>query len=420
MTASRNIAKSRNIANGHALFDTAIGRCGVVWGEGGVLGLQLPEAAEDDTRARLLSDFPQTLEAPPSAEALAAIKAITALLRGDPADLSAIRLDMRRTSPFYRKVYEAARGIPPGSTLSYGDIARLIGSPGAARAVGQALGRNPFPIVVPCHRVLAAGGKPGGFSANGGVSTKLRLLAIEGACNTSKALESKALKGKASDAIQPAPDLFPANTLPFDAAAAQRHLRGADPQLARAMDAIGPFALDLQPAASIFAALAQAIVHQQLATKAAAAIHGRFCALFPRAAGPTAGQLLHTTDEQLRSAGLSRPKMLALRDLARKSADGAIPTLTEIQSMNDEDIVERLIVVRGVGRWTVEMLLIFRLGRPDVLPLDDYALRKGFAIVYDLPDLPHRKELEAHGERWKPYRSVASWFLWQALTLKKT
>lgn len=395
-------------AHGYTLFDTAIGACGLVWGESGVLGLQLPEATERDTRARLIAEFPGAPEATPPPEARVAIDAITALLRGEAADLSAIRLDMDRTPPFHRKVYEAARAIPPGSTLSYGEIARLIGSPGAARAVGQALGRNPFPIVVPCHRVLAAGGKPGGFSANGGVDTKLRLLAIEGAVTNSAAGLSR-------------PSLFPdVRPLPFDPEAAVAHLRSADPELARAIDAAGPFKLELKPAASLFAALAEAIVHQQLATKAAAAIHGRYCVLFPRSpGGPTAEELLRTSDEQLRGAGLSRPKLLALRDLARKAADGAIPTLSEIASMDNEAIVTRLTAVRGVGRWTVEMLLVFRLGRPDVLPLDDYAIRKGFAAAFGLSDLPERREVEARGERWKPYRTVASWFLWRTLALEK-
>jgi methylated-DNA-[protein]-cysteine S-methyltransferase len=394
-------------AQGYALFDTAIGCCGLVWGESGVLALQLPEAAERGARVRLLAAFPDAPEVAPPPEARAAIDQVTALLRGEPADLSGIRLDMTSASPFYRKVYEAARAIPPGSTLSYGEIARRIGSPGAARAVGQALGRNPFPLVVPCHRVLAAGGKPGGFSANGGVGTKLRLLAIEGAL---KDVEARPDPGLIPEILSP----------PFDPEAAVAHLRAADAGLARAIDAAGSFDLRLKPAASVFAALAEAIVYQQLAGKAAAAIYARFCGLFPRpAGGPTAERLLRASDEQLRGAGLSRPKMLALRDLARKAVDGAIPTLSEIQAMDDEEIVERLTIVRGVGRWTVEMLLIFRLGRPDVLPLDDYAIRKGFAAVFGLADLPARNEVAARGERWKPYRSAASWFLWRALTVEK-
>lgn len=162
------------------LFDTAIGRCGVAWGERGIVAVQLPERHENATRTRLLERWPDANEMSPPADVQRALDAITALLRGEASDLSAVTLDMTHVPPFHRHVYEVARGIPAGATLSYGDIALRLGAPGAARAVGQALGRNPFPIVVPCHRVLAAGGKPGGFSADGGIATKLRLLAIEG------------------------------------------------------------------------------------------------------------------------------------------------------------------------------------------------------------------------------------------------
>jgi methylated-DNA-[protein]-cysteine S-methyltransferase len=168
-------------ASGVALFDTAIGRCGIAWDEHGVIGVQLPETTEARTLARLRRRFPEATAAPPPAWVQRAIAGIVALLEGETIDLSAIPLDMAKVPPFERRVYEAARSIPPGGSLAYGDIAARLGAPGEARAVGQALGRNPFPILVPCHRVLAAGGKVGGFSANGGVATKLRLLSIEGA-----------------------------------------------------------------------------------------------------------------------------------------------------------------------------------------------------------------------------------------------
>jgi O-6-methylguanine DNA methyltransferase len=166
---------------GFTLFDTEIGRCGIAWSWRGVVGVQLPEAHERETRARLLRQFPDVHAALPPPDAQHALESIVALLRGEPRDLSFVTLDMDRVPAFHRRVYEVARTIPPGQTLTYGDLAARLGEPGAARAVGQALGRNPFAIVVPCHRVLAAGGRFGGFSANGGVTTKARLLTIEGA-----------------------------------------------------------------------------------------------------------------------------------------------------------------------------------------------------------------------------------------------
>ena len=166
---------------GYCLFDTAIGACAVAWGERGLKGVQLPEADAAKTRARMTRRFPDIVEAAPPAAVRDAIAAIAALVGGEGRDLSAIPLDMDDIAAFPRGVYEVARTIRPGQTLTYGEIATRLGDPLQARAVGEALGRNPFAIVVPCHRVLAAGGRLGGFSANGGVVTKLRLLEIEGA-----------------------------------------------------------------------------------------------------------------------------------------------------------------------------------------------------------------------------------------------
>jgi O-6-methylguanine DNA methyltransferase len=166
-------------AYGFTLFDTAIGRCGIAWSDQGLVGVQLPEASEMETRERMLHRFPAAAETATPAKVQDAIDRIVALLHGEPSDLSVIVLDMEGVAPFHRRVYEVARTIPPGKTLAYGDVAARLRISGAARAVGQALGRNPFPIVVPCHRVLAAGGKIGGFSAHGGTATKRRMLAIE-------------------------------------------------------------------------------------------------------------------------------------------------------------------------------------------------------------------------------------------------
>jgi methylated-DNA-[protein]-cysteine S-methyltransferase len=166
---------------GLAFFDTAIGRCGIAWGERGIVAVQLPERLEGDSRARLMRRVPEAVEAQPPAEVQQAIDGLVALLRGESSDLTSIELDMEGIPPFYRRVFEIARSIPPGRTLTYGAIAAQLGDPGAARAVGQALGHNPFVLVVPCHRVLAADGGLGGFSAAGGRMTKLRLLTIEGA-----------------------------------------------------------------------------------------------------------------------------------------------------------------------------------------------------------------------------------------------
>jgi len=329
-----------------------------------------------------------------------AVDQILSLLRGETSALDAIPLDMEQVPPFQRRVYEMARGISPGQTISYGDLAVRMGQPGAARAVGQALGRNPFPLVVPCHRVLAADGRMGGFSANGGVATKLRLLTIE--------RDGNRLNGTA------APELTAAE-LGYDPEAAVAHLRDADGALARLIDTVGPFRMRVDRTSSLFLALAEAIVYQQLTGKAAATIFARVQALFPRAhEGLHPAHIRRASAAQLRGAGLSRNKLLSLRDLAEKTLAGVLPSLEDVHALDDEAIIERLTQVRGIGRWTVEMLLIFRLGRADVLPVDDYGVRKGFAVAFRKRELPTADELERRGARWKPFRSVASWYLWRA------
>ncbi|HVW39938.1 MAG TPA: methylated-DNA--[protein]-cysteine S-methyltransferase [Amycolatopsis sp.] len=168
-------------ARGFAVFDTAIGHCGIAWGERGVVSVRLPDRDAEQTRARLRARFPEAGEDPAPAPIRRAIDEIRALLRGEPLDLADIDLDLTGVPEFHQQVYQVARTIPPGKTLTYGEVATRLGMPGSAQAVGQALGRNPFPIVVPCHRVLGAGGKMVGFSAPGGVDTKRRMLVIEGA-----------------------------------------------------------------------------------------------------------------------------------------------------------------------------------------------------------------------------------------------
>jgi methylated-DNA-[protein]-cysteine S-methyltransferase len=164
-----------------AIFETPIGHCGIAWRGSRIIGVQLPEGDARATHARMVRRFPDAVATPPSSSVESAIDSIRALLRGEPSDLSKIALDMSDVPAFHQRVYDLARRIPSGRTLTYGELAAKLGARGAARAVGQALGRNPFAIVVPCHRVVAAGGRMGGFSAMGGVATKLRLLAIEGA-----------------------------------------------------------------------------------------------------------------------------------------------------------------------------------------------------------------------------------------------
>jgi len=216
---------------------------------------------------------------------------------------------------------------------------------------------------------------------------------------------------------------------------ATRELSASDPKLGKLIDRAGPCTLRVASGQSPFEALVESIIYQQLHGKAAATIHRRMIESFApvmtlEAAGtgthPTPQQLLDCPNEQLRAAGLSKNKMLALRDLAAKTIDGTVPDLKHIRRMSDEAIIEHLTQVRGIGRWTVEMLLIFRLGRPNILPVSDYGIRKGFALTFGKlkptdkvtpMDLPKPDEMHRRAKKWQPWSSVASWYLWRACDL---
>jgi DNA-3-methyladenine glycosylase II len=222
----------------------------------------------------------------------------------------------------------------------------------------------------------------------------------------------------------------------FDAEAAVRALAKADPTLGQLMRRWGPYGLEPHEARNPYESLARSIVYQQLHGKAAATILGRMLMIYakPATRGGTRGakgarpgkprmpkpeELIATPDAKLRAAGLSGAKTAALKDLARKQLEGIVPTKAAIHKLADAEIVERLTQIRGIGPWTVEMMLMFQLGRLDVLPATDYGVRAGFAMTYGLKELPTPKELLAHGERWRPYRSVASWYMWRATDLAK-
>ena len=221
----------------------------------------------------------------------------------------------------------------------------------------------------------------------------------------------------------------------YDIALAIAELSAGDTKLRRLMERAGPFTMKLASSQSPFEALLESIIYQQLHGKAAATIHGRLLASFDDVcrleglAHPSAHHLLECPNEQLRLAGLSHNKALAVRDLAAKTLDGTVPNLARIRKMSDAAIIEHLTHVRGIGKWTVEMFLIFRMGRPDILPVSDYGVRKGFALTFGKlkpgdkvapADLPKPAEMEARAKKWHPWCSVASWYLWRACDLAAT
>src|SRR3979490_205473 len=202
--------------------------------------------------------------------------------------------------------------------------------------------------------------------------------------------------------------------LPFDLAEATRHLSSKDEKLAALIAETAQFQTDMDAAQSPYEALMESIAYQSISGKAAATIFARVKALGTNGRPPTPEQMLKLRKQALRKAGLSGAKGLAMKDLAAKTIKGIVPTRAHACKMSDEELVERLVSVRGIGAWTVEMFLIFRLGRPDVLPIHDLGVKNGWSVTYGKKHMPKPKQLLAFGERWRPYRTVASWYMWRA------
>lgn len=353
---------------GRAIIDTTIGALGIEWTDRGLSRVMLPGKPRDVT-----------------GEGGAWGERLRAHLAGDDVAFDDLPIDTSTWSPFATGVYTAARNIPRGTTVTYGELARAVATVNA-RAVGVALGKNPVPIVVPCHRIVGKD-DAGGFSAPGGTSTKAQLLAIEGG-----ALDDESHR------------------------VARRHLARVDPALAPLVKKL-PCTLPVRPVGNLFRTLVRAIAGQQLSTKAAATIFARLetaLGVSGMWASDVASRVLATDEATLRGVGLSTAKALSLRDLATRVATGTL-ALDRITRLPDEKVIEALTEVRGIGRWTAEMLLIFDLGRPDVLPIDDLGIKKGAQKVWGLRALPEGPAILQRAEVWRPFRSIGSWYLWRSL-----
>ena len=383
---------------GLTFFDTAIGWCGLAWDGNNILGFQLPEATKELTEKKMRGQYPNLVgDAVPSRLIANLCRDVLSHVEGRAQDFSAISIDISTLTPFSKRVYEFTRAIPAGKTISYGELAKRIGSPNSARAVGRALGANPIPLLIPCHRVIAANGALTGFSATGGVELKAHLLEIE----------RMSLEHSGGFVYCPR--------------RAAGYLKTRDEYLGHFIDQIGMPSLTIRKTSTIFAALTRTIVGQQLSTKAAATIFERFCRILPRGlSGLTPQNYLSINETELRSVGLSRNKVAAIGDLAEKTLSKRVPGLAALRRMDDAQVVEVLSNVKGIGKWTAEMVLMFRLGRPDVLSVDDLGLRLGHAILVSSGRETDRKTLRDYGERWRPYRSIASWYLWRILDLSRS
>ncbi|NDD29157.1 MAG: methylated-DNA--[protein]-cysteine S-methyltransferase [Proteobacteria bacterium] len=370
-------------SSGSHRFSTAIGECAICWSPRGISALHLPDGIPD-----LGSSAGLETKAP--AQVARAVEQVRRHLEGHAQQFDDLTLDLDHLPPFTRAVCLEARHIRSGEIVTYGELAARVGRPGSARAVGQALGRNPIPVIVPCHRIVAAHGRPGGFSAPGGLETKRRLLALEGVT-----LEMVTLwdRGAIDEAV--------------------RHLREVDDDLRRIIDAVGPCRLERQWH-DVFEALCVSIIHQQLAGSAAAAITRRFMALL--APHPRPRSVLEAREADLRAVGLSSGKIGGLRALAEAAERGEV-ALHRVRHLPDDEITAHLTRVRGIGPWTVQMLLIFHLGRTDVLPPGDLGIRKAVQRLTGDDALPSPARMAAVAQRWRPWRTVAMWYLWRSLEL---
>lgn len=295
-----------------------------------------------------------------------------------------IPVDFLKGSEFSRVVWGELRKVKPGKVITYGKLAAKAGRPGAARAVGRIMGANPVPVIVPCHRCVGADGSMTGFSTEGGIFLKKKLLFLEGYEPNAEYKEGIA------------------------------HLRRRDPVMRRLIRDVGPYqALPDKPAPP-FETLVTAIIHQQLAVKAGRTIAGRVRNLTGGPRYPSPEEMMALADETLRSAGLSAQKVGYVKDLAARVADGRLK-LVSLKHLDDEAVIAELTKVRGIGVWSAHMHLIFHLGRLDVLPVGDLGIQIACGKFYDLGKYATPAQITELGHKWEPYCSMAAWYLWQGL-----
>ncbi|MGO9831262.1 MAG: MGMT family protein [Myxococcaceae bacterium] len=375
-----------------SVHETPLGLCAVEWSEAGVQRLAFGRLAE--LRHHWLAARGGVESRRPPRFVREATARLRAHLSGRPQDFTSVPLDLSATSPGFQELASSLRGTPAGATLDVEQLAaRLTLSTARVR---QLLARNPLPVLLPSHRMLGPAGLLGAWG--GGEVLQERLLALESMAHPPLyGLDGQPAPARIEEALQ--------------------YLQRRDPALAVVMEQVGPYRLRLRSGHSPYEALARAILGQQISGRAAAAILARLASQFGTPGVPAPGRILGAKDGALRAAGLSAGKARAFRDLAARTLAGQVPGWAVLRRWPDERILATLTEIHGIGRWTVEMVLLFRLGRPDVLPLGDLGIRKGYARALGQGRLPSSRQLQRRGWRWRPFRSVASWYLWRALEL---
>jgi len=368
---------------GRATFTAEDVAVGLVWGKAGLRRLVLGRS-EESTRAVLNAFADAPWQARPRGPLAGVIRRIKSHLKGRNEGFLDVPVDLESVSEFSRRVLEELRRVPPGEIITYGELAARAGKPGAARAVGRVMGSNPVPLVIPCHRCLGQDGSLTGFSTEGGIGLKARMLQRE---------------GYVADARYEA---------------GLRHLRRVDPVLRKIIHRAGPYRPLPDKPEPPWDTLVSAIIHQQLSVKAGRTIAGRVRALTPGARFPRPEEMLRVPTEDLRAVGLSTQKTSYVQDLAARVHDGTLG-LRGLRKLDDEAVIAELTRVRGIGRWSAQMHLIFHLDRLDVLPTADLGLKVGAGRFYGLADKATPLQLEKIAAPWAPYRSLGSWYLWRGL-----
>lgn len=311
---------------------------------------------------------------------------IGAHFAGEPQDFSDIPLALDRAGPFARTVYDELRKVPAGQTVTYGELAARTGRPGAARAVARAMATNRVPIVIPCHRVLGAGGKLTGFSGADGIKTKCQMLVAEGA---------------AAPVLPRDQPLFDSLFEPYAHAAGVGHLARTDSLFGRLYEAVGDSMHPQQFPGNPFAALVESVCYQQLAGSAAVTIFRRVKKLVGEE--PSPASVISAGFDGLRAAGMSTSKANTALALAELFTRTTAPSTDELLSL------------KGVGPWTIQMFSLFHLGLPDIFPPADLGVRKAVTALTGAKKLLSPERVKSIGRRWKPYRSIATWYLWRSL-----
>ena len=376
------------------VLDTPLGPCAVEWSDIGLQRLAFGREAEARRQRLTAQGVVEAKHLPRFVGG--AVGRLRKHLSGLPQDFGSVPVDLSGVSPSMRTVADLLRQMPPGATAEMGTVTARLAFPGGEPQLRRLLARNPLPVLLPGHRLLGQEGLLGAWG--GGEALQERLLGLE-------SMAHPPLYDKAGQPTMPRVE------------EALAHLQRRDPRLGGLLKQVGPYRLALRRGHTPYEALARSIVGQQISGRAAQAILLRLAVVFGTPGVPPPERIRQAADRTLRAAGLSAGKARAFRDLAAHALAGEVPGWNVLRRWPDERILATLTRIHGIGQWTVEMVLLFRLGRPDVLPLGDLGIRKGYACTLGRGRMPSTRELQRRGWRWRPFRSVASWYLWRALEL---